>query len=397
MDKGQSAKRDHALLSASGAKRWLNCTPSAKEEAEVEDSGSTFAEEGTLAHALAARKLKKIYGRDHTCEDREIEQLKGKYHCLDMDVHVENYVDFVMTAFQEAQTHSEAGGVKPELRIEQRLDFSRYVPGGFGTGDAVIVSDGHIHVIDLKYGKGVRVKAENNEQMMLYALGVLDLFDYAYNIKSVTMTIFQPRIGNVASHRMFTSDLLRWGNSTVWPLAQVAYRGLGAKHPGEWCRFCKVKDNCTRLAESSVAQFLMYDAKTVDTGQMARLLHVLPRIRDWADAIQSRAVREATEGTTIPGWKMVSGRSTRKVTDPEGMARTMRDVLELTEEDIWKPREIQSITSIEKTIGKKKFEEHLSAFVARTAGKPVLAAEDDARDPLARGFDGIDMSEYIEQ
>ncbi len=220
----QATGKKHALLSASSSHRWLECTPSAVAESAYPETTSAYAEEGSLAHAICARKLKRALGLPHREEDIEIEELRD-YYSEEMEGHTDRFVDHVLARYEEARR--ECHGAR--LLIETRLDFSFFVPEGFGTGDALIVTDGRIEVIDFKYGKGVRVDAVENPQMKLYALGALDEFDYRYTIDEVRMTIVQPRLGHLSEWSQSVETLLAWANNELHPLARLAFIGKGAR------------------------------------------------------------------------------------------------------------------------------------------------------------------------
>ena len=230
----------HALLSASSSHRWLHCPPAPVAESAVPDKGSAWAEEGTLAHAIVAYKLKTYLGEDTHAEEEEIAQLRARYWTEEMEEHTDAYVRYVLGKFREAVKDYP----RARLFVESRLDFSFWVPEGFGTGDAVIVSDTFIHIIDLKYGKGVKVEAADNPQLKLYALGALDEYDYRYAFRAVRLTIFQPRRSHIEEWETTPEVLLTWANSEVFHLARLAFAGKGERCPGEWCRFCKVKGEC---------------------------------------------------------------------------------------------------------------------------------------------------------
>ncbi len=217
----------HALLSASSSHRWLGCTPSARLEQEFEDRESAAAAEGTAAHALAEHKLRRAL-------KMRSKKPISQYDCDEMDGYTDDYAAFVLEQYEQAKQTCR----DPQILIEQRLDFSRYVPDGFGTGDCILVSDKHLHIIDFKYGMGVLVEAEGNPQMMLYALGALQLFDSLYDIEEVSMTIFQPRRENVSTWTISVPQLLDWVEPSLEPKAEMAYRGEGEYTPGPWRTFC---------------------------------------------------------------------------------------------------------------------------------------------------------------
>ena len=254
MEKAEAPK--HALLSASSSHRWLHCTPAPVAESAVPDTGSIFAEEGTLAHALAAYKLKCVLGEDTAGEEEEIAELHDSYYTEEMDRYTDGYASYVLEKYDEARR------ISPDARlyVESRLDYSFWVPEGFGTGDAVIVCDDWIHIIDLKYGRGVMVEAADNPQLKLYALGALDAYDCYLMCPEVRFTIYQPRRGHIDQWTATPEMLLMWAETEVIPLAQLAYAGKGDRSPGEWCRFCKVKQTCPaynmlRLSEIPVNDF----------------------------------------------------------------------------------------------------------------------------------------------
>lgn len=390
--KGQQA--EHALLSASSSHRWLECTPSAVAESVYPDAGSDFAREGSLAHALGAMKLKRTLGRDTRDEDMEIEDLAPDYLTGEMEEHAEGYASYVMGRYAEAcRRASEQGTAKPEILVEARLDFSDWVPGGFGTGDAVIIGGGMVEVIDLKYGKGVEVSAERNSQMMLYALGACVLMDYAYDIGTVRMTIYQPRLGNISEWETGAGELMDWAEHRLRPLASVAALGLGARKSGAWCRFCKAKGDCARFASDSLSLWeLNRDTEGIPTEVLPEILEKIPMVKDWAGAVEERSLNIALSGTRIEGYKLVEGRSVRRITDTQGAA----DALVgdgATEVQVWRPRELRTLTELERTFGKKRFAELCGSFIEKPRGKPALVPESDRRkaiDPAA-DFDGMDI------
>lgn len=384
--------RKHALLGASSSHRWLNCTPSAVAESRYEDAGSPFAKEGSLVHAMGAKGLKEQFCRDFSAEMTEISELRGEWHTGEMDEHVEGYVTFVADRYRQTlQRAHRVGSVTPELMIEQRLDYSQWVPEGFGTGDAVIVGGGEVEIIDFKYGKGVEVKAERNTQMMLYALGAIDLLDYAYDIERVVMTVYQPRIGNISTWSISTGELKRWAEEELRPLAMLAAKGKGVRTSGSWCRFCKAKGDCPRLAAESMDLWQMNpDAETLTPEDLSRILDNIDTVETWVSAVKERSLSRALEGEWIPGYKIVEGRSVRKVTDPQGLVMKMK-MDNVPDSSIFKPVELRTITDLEKIFGKKKFAEYAEGCIIKPQGKPTLVPESDKRKPMEPGdeFDGL--------
>ena len=231
----------HAVLSASSSHRWLHCNPSARLELEFEDRETEAAAEGTAAHALAEHKLRKALKMRST---RPV----SKYDSDEMEMYTDGYLEFVLEAIEEARQDCP----DPKVLIEQRLDFSCYVPDGFGTGDCLIVADKLLHIIDLKYGQGVLVNAEENPQMMLYALGALRIFDCLYDIETVSMTIYQPRRENVSTWVISVAELRDWAEKTLKPKAELAFKGEGEYCPGSWCQFCKAAVKCRARADAKL-------------------------------------------------------------------------------------------------------------------------------------------------
>ena len=290
----------HAILSASSSHRWLECPPSAKLCAELPDTSSDYAREGTDAHALCEHRLKALLN---------IETADPTENLTFYDEEMERCANEYATYAYEKVEKAKAVCSDPIVLIEQKLDFSRWVTEGFGTGDCVIVADGTLSVIDFKYGKGVEVLAENNPQMMLYALGALELFDGIYDIDTVSMTIFQPRRDNVSEHTISKADLLRWVNEVLAPTAQLAANGDGNFKAGEHCRFCKVRTTCRKLAEYNLA-LARYDFEppaTLDDIEIAAILAKADELVSWVTDVKEYALRQALSGVTYDGFKVVEG------------------------------------------------------------------------------------------
>ena len=378
----------HALLGASSSHRWLECTPSAIAETRYPDAGSDFAREGSLAHAICARTLKKQLDRPHKDEDNEIAELSRQYYDPEMEEHVAGYVDFVTSRFEQTKERARRiGDLQPEIMVEQRLDFSRWVPDGFGTGDCVIAGGGMVEVIDFKYGKGVAVEAADNPQMKLYALGAMEMFDYLFDIDIVMMTIYQPRIGNISTWSISASELRRWADEELRPLALLASKGKGIRNSGEWCRFCKAKGDCPKLAAESIDTFeLNSDADTLTPEEFSRILPRLDTISDWVNAVKERSLSLAMEGTAIPGYKVVEGRSIRKITDPGKLLEVLTEN-GVAAEDILKPRELVTLTTLEKVVGKKKLKELSEGCISKPPGKPTLVPDGDKRKAMDSSSD----------
>ena len=369
--------REHAILSASGAHRWMVCTPSARLEEHYPDTHSESASEGTFAHAFAELLLDELMKKiDIVSYKRKYKQMaKDQFWSKSLEEYVNEYVSYVVECYEESLQADEGAA----LLTEQRLDFSQWVPQGFGRGDAVIIADGTMHVIDLKYGKNVAVRAENNPQLRLYALGAYAELSCLYNIDTVQMSIVQPRNGGISVEVLSVEKLLEWGN-TVKTIAEVAIRGEGELVAGEHCRFCKAAVRCKKMAEKMEkvkSTALSPDELTDD--ELAAILGEAENVLSWLHKVQDYALTEARDnGKKWPGFKLVEGRSNRIYTDEEAVAKTLIGA-DYTEEDIYKPRSLKGITDMQKLLGKKNFDSLLDGLVAKPQGKPALVPESDKR------------------
>lgn len=375
----------HAILSPSAAHRWLNCTAAPLLEKDVEDKGSTFAEEGSLAHAYCAKKLKEFLGRDVSEENKEIAELNELYHSGEMDEYTDTYKTIVLEKFNAARAKTKDA----QLLVEVKLDFSHYVPDAFGTSDAVIIADGCMEVIDFKYGKGVKVSAVENPQMMIYALGAWDLFNFEYNITKVKMTIVQPRLDNLSEFEISVGDLINWAVDVLEPKAKEAYAG-GTQKPGDWCQFCKVKAKCRAIATKCVeVQQNHPDPRLISKEDMERtILPLLSTIKTWLSGVEEFSLEQALAGVQYRGFKIVEGRSVRKITDPSAVMKLLGEN-GFAEESYLKPTELRSITDLEKLIGKKRFGTLCADYINKPQGKPTLVPESDKRqaiDPVKDDF-----------
>ena len=376
----------HALLSPSSAHRWLNCTAAPRLEANVEDRGSDFAAEGSLAHAFCALKLKNFLGLPTAAEQDEIDTLFAKYHSGEMDEHTDAYAAIVLQKFADAK----AATPDAQLLVETRLSFENYIPDAFGTADAIIIADDVMEVIDYKYGRGVKVTAEGNPQMKIYALGAYDKFSFDYNIKRVKMTIIQPRIDNLSEDEISVADLLKWTDEELRPKARQAYAGDGPQLPGTWCQFCKVKSSCRALA-TKCTEATKIDPKLISAEELARdVLPILSTVKTWLAGVEEYALDQALAGVSLPGWKVVEGRSVRKIVDITN-AELALTAAGYSLDAVRKPTELRSITDLEKLTGKKRFAELCGAYIDKPTGKPTLAPESDKRPPInaADDFAGV--------
>lgn len=360
----------HAILSASGAHRWLNCTPSARLELEFDDNSGEAAAEGTDAHALSEHKLRKAL-------KMRSKKPVSPYDSDEMDNYTDGYVEFVLEVIEQAKQICS----DPLILIEQRLDFSNYVPDGFGTGDCVIIADGTLHIIDFKYGQGVLVSAEDNPQMKLYALGALDLFDGIYDIEMVSMTIYQPRRENVSTSTVSKENLYQWAEEVLKPKAELAFNGDGNYCPGEWCQFCRAAVKCRARAEAKMklATFEFALPPLLSDEEIAGILSSIGDLTNWANEIIAYATDAAVNhGKKWPGFKVVEGRSNRKYKDEEAVAEAAKNA---GYRDIYK-QSLITITEMEKLMGKSKFNEILGELVMKPPGKPTLVPVSDKRPEM---------------
>lgn len=391
----------HAVLSPSAAGRWLACHPSARLEQTFTDTGSDAAREGTLAHALGELmlryKLGLILTKVYEAELKVIEQ--HEFYSLEMYDHCEAFMLFVMEKFHEAQVKT------PDALIflEQRVDMTDYVPEGFGTADVVIIADGTMINIDLKYGKGVLVNAVENKQMMLYSLGLLKEYDFLYSIKLVEMIIYQPRIENFSGWLTEADVLKAWGEMVLIPAAKEAWQGVGEFVPGSHCKFCKVKTSCKANAEHQLvlAVYAFRDAALLTPEEISDIMDRAKGFTDWLNSVEEHALREAIlNGARWPGYKLVLGRSNRQYTDQEAI-KTLLLEKGLTKEEIVTEK-LKGITEMTKVLGTTDFNKLLNDYIMKPPGKPTLVPEADMRpeyhsaDAAAEAFnDGETLQSII--
>lgn len=368
----------HAVLSPSGASRWLSCTPSARLEEQFPDSAGTAALEGTLAHSLGELLIKfksKIVTRTEYARALAKIHADGLYEHA-MFEHVEGYAVFVLEALSKSRSHTKDA----LLFLEQKLDLTEYVPEGFGTGDVIIIADKVLKIIDLKYGKGVPVSAVGNSQMRLYALGALRQFSMLYDIQEVEMTIYQPRLDSVTTDQMTTVDLFNWANDFLIPRASLAFAGEGEFAPGEHCRFCKAKAVCRANAEYNL-ELAKHDFKPsnlLTDAEISEIMDRADRFTKWISAVEEHALNEAVNnGKKWPGYKLVEGRSNRAFTNEEKVAETL--LAEGFKEDQLYTKKLIGITAVEKEVGKDEFKKLLEPYVVKPPGKPTLVPDTDKR------------------
>jgi len=357
----------HAILSASSSHRWLNCPPSARLCETYEDKGSDYAAEGTDAHSLCEYKLRLALGMEATDPTEHL-----TWFNKEMDDCANGYATYILELVEAAKETC----ADPVVLIEQRVDFSRWVEQGFGTSDAIIISDGTLHVVDYKHGLGVLVEADNNPQMMCYALGALELFDAIYDIDTVAMTVYQPRRQNVSTFEMSKDALFRWADEVLKPTAELAFAGDGNFLCGEWCGFCKAKYECRARAEANL-MLAQYDFKLpplLEDTEIEVILSRADQLVSWVNDIKEYALQQAISGKEWTGFKLVKGRSNRRYTDEVAVTQTVTDAgLDPYE------RKLLGITAMQKLLGKSRFDKLLSAYIEKPQGKPTLVPESNKR------------------
>lgn len=357
----------HAILSASSSHRWLNCPPSARLCETYEDKDSDYAAEGTDAHSLCEYKLRKALGMGAVDPSEHL-----TWYSEEMEDCANGYATYILELVEAAKETC----ADPVVLIEQRVDFSCWVEQGFGTSDAIIISDGTLRVIDYKHGLGVLVEADNNPQMMCYALGALELFDAIYDIDNVAMTVYQPRRQNVSTFEISKDDLYRWAEEVLKPTAELAFAGDGNFLCGEWCGFCKAKHECRARAEANLL-LAQYDFKLpplLEDSEIEVILSRADQLVSWVNDIKEYALQQAISGKDWTGFKLVEGRSNRRYTDEAAVTQAVTNAGFDPYE-----RKLLGITAMQKLLGKSRFEELLSAYIEKPQGKPTLVPESDKR------------------
>jgi hypothetical protein len=364
--------RAHAKLSASGAYRWLACPPSAALEAEFPETSSPYAEEGTQAHSLAEAMLRN--GSKNT--DEKILKL---IYSPEMIQTVGEYVDHVIEKFRSAQKTTEDA----VMLLEERLDFSRWVPGGFGTGDVVIIADGVCEVIDLKYGQGVPVSAIENPQTRLYGLGAIANYAFLYDIKEIRMTIIQPRLDSITTETLTVDELIAWGES-ITPIALLADAGEGEFNPGEkQCKFCAARHTCRARAEQNLelAQYEFQTPPLLSDDEVADVLARIDALVSWANDVKDYALDQAVNHDKAwPGFKLVEGRSVRQYSDEDSVVSALQQLG--VDEALMYERRLLTLSAMEKLVGKKLFGKLPEGLIVKSTPKPVLVPDSDKRPAI---------------
>ena len=369
-------ERAHALLSASGAKRWLSCNPSARLEEIFEETESEYAKEGTLAHEFSEIKLRKYFldtGMAKRTFSNKVKKIKAnKLYKPEMDGYTDDYVDYVKSIAMSFEN-------SPFIAIEQKVVFEPYVPESFGTADTVVIYGDRLYIIDLKYGKGVPVFAENNPQLMLYGLGAYLEFSMFYDIKDIEMHIVQPRLESTSSFIMSAEELLKWAEEEVKPLAQNAWDGTGKYEAGEQCRFCRAKDACKARNEKFLEiEKMIKDYPLLTNEEISEIIVKAEQIEYWAKGLKDYALRQVLKGEKIPRYKAVEGKKVRSFKNTDEAYKKLIEAG--VKESLLYERQTLTLPQVEAIVGKKELKELVGDMVVMTDGKPTLVWESDKRE-----------------
>lgn len=373
----------HARLSASAANRWMHCPGSVKLSDLFPQGSTEYADEGTIAHSMAehmiggTKTMKELVEDVRKAQDfYEKSSLDG--NATEMEHYISTYAEYVSEQYA-AEKHIDPAS---QLYTEMQVSMEDYIPGGFGTSDVVIIRDGFLHVIDLKYGKGVPVEAEGNPQLRLYALGVLSELSLIYPVNRVQMTIYQPRLDNISSAEMTAEELTAWGEEEVRPAAKLALTDDAPFHAGDWCRFCPARARCKERAKIFDDMIEYQKLNTLSSREVADILGRVDMLLKWADDVKTMALKEALDGEIFPGWKLVAGRrgNRRYAVSDDQIAETA--IKAGFQREMLFESKLLSVTQMEKMMGKKKFQEVLGSSVETPEGKPTLVPDTDKREPL---------------
>ena len=404
----------HAILAPSGSSRWMRCTPSARLEALEPEKETAYTREGTIAHAMAEALLRgALHTQDQLREqdrDRRLEWptdrkdlvemggadlLKAFTACEGEDLDPEEMLAVVADHYARLvwEDYLDALYRDPDavLLVEARLKLDEYIPEGFGSSDAVIIYGRNLSVYDLKYGKGVKVSAVGNTQMRCYALGALLGPGELYDISEVSMVIIQPRLQWWSNDILSTEALMDWAENELKPAAVMAYQGEGEFIPGEHCRFCAVAPRCKALALKASTLKIDRDHDLMDNNEMAETLRALPAVKAWIASLESYALEQVLAGTPIPGFKVVEGRSLRQIPDQKAAIGALA-AAGLSEDSYLRPRELKTISDLEKLLTKKGFNTILGQYVVKPQGKPTLVEDTDPRPAMNNASE--DFNEY---
>lgn len=384
----QHGERKHALLSASGASRWMNCTPSARLEDALPEEASTYADEGTFAHELAELYIKNhIDPKDKKTSEALKRKREGSYYSTEMRDYVYGYVGYVIERFNAAK----ADDPNALILLEEKIDLRTFIPESFGTLDVAIVSSKTLELIDLKYGKGVKVDAVDNAQLRVYSLGMIDKYQLIYSFENVRYTIVQPRLDHISSEDVTLDHLVAWGVTEVAPLAQLAFVGKGAQKVGDWCRFCKVKPTCRAMRDFALREMEKDFSDGVEHRNEADMAYLTKAeieqaylsvdiISSWIKSVREYVLKEALSGTEFENLKLVTGRAVRKWVDEYEAIKVLRALNDSIEDEQIINTKIKGIGDIEKLLGKEVFAD--LGLTVKLSGAPTVVPKSDKRPAL---------------
>lgn len=372
-------ERAHAKLSASGASRWATCPGSVQMEEGIPDKESVYAQEGTLAHEMSELKLKHYLdpnGFGKRKLNAAIKKLKeNELYQAEMESYTDNYVDFIKEKALSFPSNL-------YIEIEKRVDFSRWVDGGFGTCDCVLIHGSTLSIIDLKYGKGVPVSAEQNEQLILYALGAYDAFNLIYNLDKIELNIVQPRINNFSTWEISLTELLLWGDYFKVQ-AEKALGGNGELVPSaKACKFCKARDICTARAENnlSLESEIKLKPNEIPKDKLYEYISRGEDIAKWVADLKAYALDMCLKGEDVKGLKAVAGRTSRSWTNQdEAINKLIEGGID---EAIIYDKVPLTLAKLEKALGKQQFTTLVGDMVVTSEGKPTLVFENDKRPAI---------------
>ena len=372
----------HAILAPSSASRWMACTPSARLELKFPNKSSVYADEGTLAHAVGEAIIRFEHGliTKKQYESLMLKHKKSEHYSEELLQHCQNYADYV----------SEYVGKDSILLVEQKLDMTNYVPEGSGTGDILIMQDKLMDFIDLKFGKGVPVFAENNKQLMLYALGAYNDFGFAFETEVIRMHIYQPRLDSVSMWEISVVDLIHWAETELKEKAQMAFKGEGEFVPGKHCGFCKAKAQCRALRDYNMelAALAFKEPDLLEDEELLEVLEKKPLFDNWIKAVGEYLLEQAKNGRKFVGYKLVHGKSNRLYGDPLAVENVLKKK-GIT--DIYTEPKLVGITELNKRIGKNKFSELVEPLLIKPEGKPTLVPNADKRPEMASPTEASDV------
>ena len=368
----------HALLSASSAHRWLACPGSVMLEQQYPDEGSPYAAEGTLAHELAELKARKAFVEPMGPQKYAAAKRKLKASELWAD-EMDACTDIYLEVLKDTVARYDAPPHVVHIGVEQRVDFSRWVPEGFGTADCIIIGGTELCIIDYKHGKGVKVEAQDNPQLMLYALGAYDQYRLLTDIQTVRMTIVQPRLDSVSTATIGVADLLDWADAVVKPKAAQAARGEGGYKAGDHCRFCKARQQCRARAVHYLQQEPK-DKELLTAAEIGAILVQAQGLKAWVSDLEEYALSQALAGEEVPGWKAVEGRSVRAFTDQDAAFDAL--IKQGVAESLLYERKPITLSTAEKLVGKARFAEVCGPWISKPQGKPTLVPATDKRPAI---------------